>query len=170
MNYNLFTIYDKKVKSFMPIFVASNVDEAIRIFTNMCNYSNSLLTKFPSDYALYQIIKFESYFSAESMAQYLENDSISFVADGLSVKKEDTNKYDELINMLNQQKVDVGVALSSYNDEKNKLEKTVERLNGLYSRTQILADQITQLSDIVENIDKDNSKFNRQSFFDRLFG
>lgn len=55
MQFKAFSVYDTKAKAFRPPFFVSHTGEALRLFEDLVNDSNSVVAKHPSDYILYEI-------------------------------------------------------------------------------------------------------------------
>ena len=51
----LYCIVDFKSLTILPPFLANNDDEAVRNFSNLINYANSAICRFPEDFKLYKI-------------------------------------------------------------------------------------------------------------------
>jgi hypothetical protein len=56
----LYSIFDSKVNSFAPPFVATNDQEAIRMFKTSINYGESTLNMYPEDFDLFRLGSFNS--------------------------------------------------------------------------------------------------------------
>ena len=56
---SLFAVRDSKTEQYFPPFIAVNVGEAIRQFDQLCKNSETMIAKYPSDYALFHIAGFD---------------------------------------------------------------------------------------------------------------
>lgn len=55
----VFAIYDKKLKKYMPPYVATSLEDGKRQFENIVSYSATLISRFPEDYCLVHIGDFD---------------------------------------------------------------------------------------------------------------
>lgn len=81
----IYSIFDKKAVSFGPLFISENNDTAKRSVVSSL-YDESLLSRFPSDYSLYCLGKFDSDTGDVSGISPVE-----FVCEVLSLLKVDKN-------------------------------------------------------------------------------
>lgn len=59
MKMSMFSVQDSKAGMFLPPFPAPNAGVAIRQFTDAIANENSVLSKHPEDYALYELGTFD---------------------------------------------------------------------------------------------------------------
>jgi hypothetical protein len=57
--YKIYTIFDSKIGTYHNPFYAKSRGEAIRIFTEACNDSNSNLFKYPTDFTLFELGEYD---------------------------------------------------------------------------------------------------------------
>lgn len=55
----VYSIYDEKVESYSQPFFAATNPAAIRMFTDLSNDGQSMISKHPQDYTLYQLGKWD---------------------------------------------------------------------------------------------------------------
>lgn len=61
MTKKMFSVYDIKAAVFSSPFTSIRNETAIRDFTNACNDPDSMLSKNPGDYHLYELAEFDDY-------------------------------------------------------------------------------------------------------------
>lgn len=54
-----YSVFDKKVEAFTPVFFVRAKGEAIRHFITLCGDGKSLFWKYPGDYDLYELAMFD---------------------------------------------------------------------------------------------------------------
>lgn len=59
MNYKIYTVFDTKVGAYMTPWVSRSKGEAIRSITNELDNPNSILSKHPEDFVLFEIAEFD---------------------------------------------------------------------------------------------------------------
>jgi len=58
MLYGIFTVFDKKLESYMQPFFSVNTATALRAFADACSDEGSMLFKHPGDFQLYKIAEY----------------------------------------------------------------------------------------------------------------
>lgn len=145
----VFTIYDRKLKKHLPPFLCSSQDEAIRQFSSLVNYSNSLMCKFPEDYYLKYLCDFD-----ENTGEFIIFDHETFLIEAKALKTEESIRYDELLKEIKGQKSMVDSVISDYNN-----------IHQMYSSK--IRDLEARVQAIKEPVIKDTCS--KKSFLDRLF-
>lgn len=59
MQKNLYSVRDEKTVAFFPPFLASNHGEALRTFSDLCKNVDTLMARYPGDFALYHLATFD---------------------------------------------------------------------------------------------------------------
>lgn len=60
MIYEIFAIYDTKVKEYLPLFTARNAADAARLFQNEVNDPRTNFAKHPADFVLFKFGVFDA--------------------------------------------------------------------------------------------------------------
>lgn len=119
----VYSVFDSKLKKFFPPFLCATESEAVRQFTNLINYSDSLVCKFPYDYTLYKLADFDV-----SVGEFfpLDLNGKSFFAQviclGTDVIKKDTIKYRKLKEQIQTVQSQVGSMISDFEKAKTSLD------------------------------------------------
>lgn len=145
----VFTIYDRKLKKHLPPFLCNCQDEAIRQFSSLVNYSNSLICKFPEDYYLKYLCDFD-----DNTGEFIIFDHETFVIEAKALKTEESIRYDELLKEIKGQKTLVDSAISDYNN-----------IHQMYSAK--IRDLEARVKAVKEPVIKDT--ISKKTFLDRLF-
>ena len=87
MIYKMFTVYDTAAKAYLPPFILPHTGQAVRMFTECCNSKTHQFGKFPADYTLFLIARFD-----DSTAN-LDLHTPEKIHNGLEVL--DPDKFDE---------------------------------------------------------------------------
>lgn len=143
----VFTIYDRKLKKHLPPFLCSCQEDAIRQFSSLVNYTNSLICKFPDDYYLKYLCDFD-----DTTGEFIIFDHETFVIEAKALKTDETIRYDELLKEIKGQKTLVDSAISDYNN-----------IHQMYSA------KIRDLESRIQAIKEPALKSSKKSFLDRLF-
>lgn len=153
-----YSFFDKKSRTYLPPFMAKSEDEAVRQATSASNYTNSLISKFPNDYALFFIGEFD-----EKEGIIIAKDNPVFICECFDLKQKDTICYDELLREIERQKVQVASIISDY-----------ERIHSDYKRElSVLESKKINCDDapvqIYEPVKSKEKPILKKSFIDKLF-
>ncbi len=119
----LYSIYDKKLKQYLPPFFAKSDDEAMRQVSSIVNYTSSLICKFPDDYSLVTLGKF-NLDTGDLISDF------NHLSDNLSVYKlQDSIKYDELLKEVQIDKQQLSSILCDYEKIHSEYERKIRLLD-----------------------------------------
>lgn len=116
-------IYDKKIGKHTTPFVCETFEDAKRQFSNIVNYSNSLMCKFPEDYCLVHIGDFDDVVGIVIPLDKHTNP----VVEATSLKRKDTIQYDELLKEVKGYINQISWAIKDYDKNKNMLVADIEK-------------------------------------------
>lgn len=164
----LYFIVDFKSLSILPPFLAQNDEEAVRNFTNLTNYSQSTLCRFPEDFKLYKLGDYTvaitgSYDAArEELTKYVQQ--FDFIASADLLKQPDTIKYDDLNKKVSS-------ALEQVSNTNNVLLEQIGNVPNLEKSINLITSKLQSLADEFEHFKKDECIVppERQNFIDKLF-
>lgn len=66
----VFAVYDSKASAYLPPFMMHTQGQAIRAFSDTVNAKDSILSKHPEDYTLFEVATFE-----ETTAVYVNHEA-----------------------------------------------------------------------------------------------
>lgn len=91
-------IFDKKLSKYLPPFITQSIEDGKRQFTNLVNYTDSLIAKFPEDYELHYLSDFYDDIGHFTVAE------TKILLTGSNAKRDDSIKYNKLLNEVESQK------------------------------------------------------------------
>lgn len=149
-----YSFFDKKSRTYLPPFMANSEEEAVRQATSASNYTNSLISKFPNDYALFFIGEFD-----EKEGIIIAKDNPVFICECFDLKQKDTICYDELLREIERQKVQVASLITDY-----------ERIHSDYKRElSVLESKKVQMDDAPVELYTPKKQDSKRSLLRRLF-
>lgn len=155
----IYSIFDKKIGSFFFPFYALSESDAIRQVQNIVNYSSSLINRFPSDYDLYYLGCFNTV-----SGEIFPDIKPLFVCSLDSLKTSDSLKYDDLLNEIEKQKVEVSNIMADYHKIHDEYETRLNFFTSLEKELPISNDR--KSPELYTPIDN-RSAFKK--FFDYIF-
>ena len=104
----VYSIYDSKLKKFLPPFYCTSDDEAIRQFSNIVNFSGSLISRFPEDYSLHFLCSFFDEVGAFNIC-----DS-KLIKNGVDLVTQTTKNYSNILGQIEKQQQTVDGLIDDY--------------------------------------------------------
>lgn len=163
---NIYCIFDKVSLTFLPPFLAQNDDEAKRNFSNLINYSQSSICKFPQDFILLDLGSFIIGITgdtddAKSFATDWIDKNYHIVSRGEDLIAPDTDKFKELLNRV-QEAVDTSTRVN------NVLTTQLANVPNLNKELDLVKVELKSLQDMCSTKTKVEKHY--KNFIDRLFG
>ncbi len=119
----LYSFFDVKTNQFLPPFFSENDSEAIRQASNIVNFSNSLICKFPEDYQLY----FMGVFSQKEGTIFSDENYPLLISRCQDLKTEKSLQYDELLKECTKQQEVIRSLISTIDNMKSDLDKRIQQ-------------------------------------------
>lgn len=141
---SLYSFFDKKLNKYLPPFFAQNLDDAKRQATNIVNFSNSLICKFPNDYDLV----FIGYFD-ENLGSLISSDIQNRICCS-DFKTSQSLQYDDLLKESKRQQDVISNLLKTVDDYKYKLDEKLTQNYKIESDYSSVKDDLVELKKSVE--------------------
>lgn len=142
----LYCFKDLKLSKFMPPFFAISDDEAVRNASNIVNYSNSLICKFPEDYVLYKVGQF-----SETQGIIISVEP-TLVTHCDILKTPESKKFDDLLKEVEQQR---SLLSSLHHDVDNFVKSSREEFNNCKKSFNDLENSMKAQEEYASSICKD---------------
>lgn len=158
MIYELYSIYDRKLGEFLPPMCCKNESDAIRACSQLVNFSDSLMNRFPEDYYLEKIATF--YSQDSKIEEALDSNPIEFS----TLVKDETKKYTDILKHIELE--------SSKLDSKQMLfDSKLNQVDSIISQAQSKVDKLdSKTVDTPDFLPTNNTDTrSKKSILERLF-
>ncbi|WGL31142.1 nonstructural protein [Dipodfec virus UOA04_Rod_742] len=122
----IFSIYDRKLQKYLPPFTAESLEDGKRQFSNIVNYSNTLMCRFPEDY---ELVVVGSFYDDLGFINVCGNE---YRINGADLKLNDTLKYDELLKEVKSQVANVSNVIQEYQQIDTEYSRKLRLLDSKY--------------------------------------
>lgn len=159
----VYSILDEKLNDFLPPMFCKDEADCLRTCSQLVNFSDSLMNRFPEDYSVYYIGTFDT--SSGTLSQ--DDAKFESVCKFENLVKDDTKKYTDILKHIEASSGVLDSKQALFDSKLNKIDSLIARAENKVAK---LESKQVDIPDFIppKKVQADDIK-SKRTFLDKLF-